>query len=401
MTMMGEYFEGASKSVTYAALPHSIGRRPSPQDLVISVSSRLEELADIWPRSAGADGASLTVFQSAEFLNLWLVEIGRRQSITPVLVAVRDAEGEPLMLLPLGLSRRQGARVLTFLDAGAVDYNGPVLFAACPDWSAAEMGALWRRIEAVLPAHDVLDLGKMLVEIGGRPNPLLHLGATAWECSGHAVVLSRPDGDAKLPNARASRRKLKRLNEIAPSRFAFVEGTAAAGAAFETLIAHKARRFEETRVPGFDRFPGLVELYRAALTDAGLAGQARLAVLYCGDTAIAEQWCLVSGDRLVLLVCANAGGSWSHCSPGRLLNEWLIAWARDNGFGYVDFGIGDEAYKAEYCDVRVELAGVTRAVTARGRAAVRLRDGLARLRTTQAYQAVRNVKYAAVGWLKR
>lgn len=370
-------------------------------EVQVRVSARLDELAHVWPRSRPQTGpAYFTVFQTAGFLSLWLDTIGRRRGIEPYFVAVTDTAERPLMLLALGLTRRRGVSELSFLDAGASDYNAPVLFDATPDWSREEFRAIWGQIERALPPFDVLRLDKMLVEVAGRHNPMLELGAVPWECSGHSVTIRDRKRTRELPNARASRRKLKRLNEIAPTRFAFAATPAEIGEAFEALLTHKARRFAETRVPGFEQHPGLVELYGKALTDQRMAPDALLAVLYCGETPIAEQWFLKSGDSLILLVCGNAGGAWSIHSPGRLLNEHLIAWAEANGLASVDFGIGDEPYKAEYCDARIALAGVVAARTVRGRVELGRSAALGRLRATRAYQRMRPLKWTAKRWLQ-
>lgn len=50
------------------------------------------------------------------------------------------------------------------------------------------------------------------------------------------------------------------------------------------------------------------------------------------------------------------GGDWRRFSPGRLLNEYLIEWSFSNGINVFDFGIGDEDYKKDYCDVVVRLS---------------------------------------------
>lgn len=374
--------------------------RSVSEPMRVDVAAHLEDFADVWPAVPGGD-AFLTAFQSRDYLTMWLRLIAPGQQIVPQFVCVRDASGRPVLLLPFGLRRRRGVRVLSFLDGGISDYNAPVLFAATPNWSAAEFTAVWRQILSALPAFDVLQLDKMLVEVEGRPNPLMHLGASPWECSGHAVAVGKAVPPLELPNARASRRRLKRLDEIAATRFVFASEPSQAADAFDALMQHKNRRFAETQVPGFERIPGSVEFYRSALHEEPLRPHALLAALYCGTTPIAEQWCLVSGKRLLLLVCGNAGGEWSRQSPGRLLNEFLIGWARDQGFDFLDFGVGDESYKAEYCNIRIELAGIRKPMSRRGHAALLLSGTIERVRATSLYHKLRPMKWALIRKFKR
>ena len=43
--------------------------------------------------------------------------------------------------------------------------------------------------------------------------------------------------------------------------------------------------------------------------------------------------------------------AWDRLSPGRLLLDHLIEWSFCQGLGEFDFTIGDEPYKATFCNV--------------------------------------------------
>lgn len=401
MSRTDESFASSGRVVLPSGVfPAAAGADPAAA-VRVTVTSRLADVAAIWPRAPGDGAGLLSIFQGADFLGVWLATIGQARAVTPYLVTVADATGRPLMLLPLGIWRRQGARVLGFLDGGVSDYNAPIIFPHTPNWSTAQFAVVWRTVLASLPPVDVVVLEKMLETVGGRRNPLTSLGGAAWECSGHAVALTGRMRRRQLPNARASRRKLRRLSEIADTRVVIAGAPAEATPIFETLIAHKSRRFAETRVPGFESAPGQLAFYRAAIADPALSRHVCLAALMCGETAIAEQWALHSGDCLILLVCGTAGGTWNPYSPGRLLNEYLIAHAEESGLSEVDFGIGDEPYKSEYCDKRIALFGVTYAVSRRGRLVLAAQRALAEARRTRLYAAVRPLKWSLLRALSR
>ncbi len=81
---------------------------------------------------------------------------------------------------------------------------------------------------------------------------------------------------------------------------------------------------------------------------------------------VATSWNVALGTRLYELMISFSGGEWSKHSVGRILNLMLLKWAKENGYRYLDHGIGDEAWKAENCDTHVPLG---RMVAARPRVA--------------------------------
>jgi CelD/BcsL family acetyltransferase involved in cellulose biosynthesis len=51
--------------------------------------------------------------------------------------------------------------------------------------------------------------------------------------------------------------------------------------------------------------------------------------------------------------------NWARYEPGRLLLAKLFEWCFIEGLQYFDFGIGDEPYKNEYCNVTIPLYEAT------------------------------------------
>ncbi len=368
----------------------------------VLVSASLETFADLWPRAARPSDAIFHVFQSAEFLQVWLDTIGRARSVTPCFCAVLDIGGEPLMLLPLGIEERGGTRVLTFLDGGASDYNAPVLFRRTPAWDANQALEILQAIFAALPAFDVVLFEKMPASVLGRPNPLLHLPTQRWPCDGHAAVLSQSWEAYASGHIRHSRRfagHVRHLMRSAPLTYAVADAETWQ-AWLEKLFAQKEARFVETRVPGFSEQPGMHEFYREATRRLLGEGLVHLSALKASGEVIAIQWGLRQGDRHYYLISGFEGGNWRKFSPGRLLMEAMLKWCHANGILLLDFGIGDEDYKYKYCDDHLALFGTLKPVTLRGRAyAARVR-ALAWLRATRVWQALRPYKWVVLRRLK-
>src|SRR5256885_1792081 len=76
----------------------------------------LSDFNDLWPRSQQLKDARCHAFQCADILEVRCNTIASARNMETLFVAVVDAESNPLMLLPLGIERRHGVRILTFLD---------------------------------------------------------------------------------------------------------------------------------------------------------------------------------------------------------------------------------------------------------------------------------------------
>lgn len=153
----------------------------------------------------------------------------------------------------------------------------------------------------------------------------------------------------------------------------------------------KRRKFVETK--GYDVFtePGYGAYYAVATERLGASGAARLAALLLGDRILAADFGYVKGNCYYDLMPSYEAGEWRQYAPGRLLSEWLIEHAIDDGLTYFDYGIGDEPYKFDYCDTHIALCDAHIPLTWRGR----LYDLAVRL-TMKAKFALRETRVGAM-----
>jgi CelD/BcsL family acetyltransferase involved in cellulose biosynthesis len=289
--------------------------------------------------------------------------------VETLFVAVVDAEKNPLMLLPLGIQRRHGVRVLTFLDGGLSDYNSPVVFPATRDWGPEDVRMVWRELQANLPFFDVAILDKMPERVGDLPNPLILLGETRHTVSGHATTLSGTWSHFKaerLPRRRMVGNHRRRLLGRGRLTFEIAKTSQQRDAFLAALIRQKIRLHRETRTSAeFDQ-PGYREFVTEMTNRPSTAGIIHLSALKVEDTIVAVHWGYVVGSRFYALISAYEGGAWARFSPGRLLYEHFFEWSFAQGIEIFDFGIGDEDYKLEYCDVEIALHLLDIPVTLRG-----------------------------------
>lgn len=368
-------FRQASESVSNPPHPLSV-------PFVLETAESPRAFADLWPDLASLAGRPQVrayPFQCRDHLEIWLDTIGRACSVRPLFVKVTAAEGAPLMLLPLGIRRQLGVRILTFLDCGVADYNAPVLFRAAAGLSSREVRAVWRSVLSTTQDFDIALLEKIPELVGDFKNPFFALGTQRWPQSGHVVALS---GDiTKLQSndqRRDGARKRRRLEEQGAVAFRIAEEPQEIDDVFDVFLRQKSAHYRETLdTEGFD-VPGQIAYYHTLARRLSGRG-AHLFYLSVSGEIVATVWCLASGRRLYYMMPAYARGQWRKYSPGRLLLEDLVVWAAENGFEVLDFGIGNEEYKQRWSASELSLSGAGFPTTPRGyvyRAAAATREAL-------------------------
>jgi len=371
------------------------GDSPKLPAFRVRISPTVDGFGDLWPRAGRTTDVRCHVFQCADVLELWRDTMGRARGTELCLAAIFDDLDRPLLLLPLGIERRGPVRILTFLDGDVSDYNTPVLLPSDQVWNTASAQALWQSILAAMPPFDVARLEKMPREVDGRANPLALLDVSASPASGHALDLTRPWDEMvaeRFPSRRRYRRRLQALNKLGPVTFEVAQTPEQLTTFFAALIEQKTRRFNETRVPGFE-IPGKREFFAEATRRFAGSRRIHVAALKSGPHIIAVSWGLMLDSRLYILMLSYADKPWRQHSPGRCFIEHLLEWCHDAGIEVADFGIGDEAYKLDYTDHPLPLCDLAQAKTPLGQGYLWSLRVLTWLRATPPWRALRPLKW--------
>lgn len=330
---------------------------------------KLSDFDDLWPRSQQLKDARCYAFQCADILEVRCNTIAIARNMETLFVAVVDAEGNPLMLLPLSIESHHGVRILTFLDGGLSDYNSPVVFPTTWDWREDDVRMIWRRLQDILPRFDIALLEKIPERIGDLPNPMMLLSTSSYLCSGHAITLSGTWHDFKakrLPRRRQRRQDRRQLEKHGRLTFEIAKTPEQFDTFLEALIRQHIRRHRETRsVAGFD-LPGYRNFVTKMTYCLPMAQTIHLSALKLDDAVIAASWGYVVGSRFYYLIASYEDGLARSFSPGHLLIEHLLEWSFAHSIEVFDFGFGDEGYKLEYCDVMIPLHVATIPVTIKG-----------------------------------
>ncbi|MCJ2132200.1 GNAT family N-acetyltransferase [Methylobacterium sp. E-045] len=338
-----------------------------------------------------APGLAGYAFGRFAWIEAWQDTLGASTGTEPAIVVVADARVR--MVLPLGIARRNGLRVLEFLGGNVTDYNAPnVEPAFARGLDAASVQALWQLIRAALPPHDAVHLLRMPAtldppeEDGAErvPNPLVSLPGV--RAAGHARSVTLPDSYAKLTGAMRPRfvadtqRRYRRLNEVGPVALVVAEGEAAMQDVLSGLKPMKSRRWRETKARDWfatSAFAGFYDtMARMRLPEGRIHGSS----LTVSGIPVASHLGLVYRGRFYLLLLGWESDEWQRFSTGRLVVDALLKNAIEESLRVFDFTVGDEAYKDEWVDTQLPLFRFDSAVTARGRLASIVADLRDRLR---------------------
>lgn len=397
---------GDRPAAALAAARAPSGRRvlgADAQRFAVRVHEDASALPAHWPRSGRSEETRCHVFQTAEFLEVWAATFGRASRARTCFVEVRDADGALAMLIPFAIVRKAGARILAFVDGGAADYNAPILFETAWDWTPRNAAEVWRAIRTALPDFDVALFDKMPAEVGGVVNPF-HLLATAENPeSCHATDLRKPWAEVEKRQVFYGKRmrRIASLQETTPVEMLIAEDDPTRGRILTALLEQKQRRFEETRVPGFDAHPEKREFYERATEALAKSGALHLSALAFDGEIVAAQWSLLHGERYYALVGSFDGRVYGRYSPGKVLFMKLLKHLHERGVAIADLGVGDEAYKQDHCDMTIRLSVMTEAQTLAGRFYLARADAMARLRASALWRRLRPLKWVLLRGLRR
>lgn len=331
----------------------------------LSVSEDLAAVESDWRDfERHADG---TVFQTYRWLSTWQRCIGAFADVRPAIVIGRDGQNRLLFLLPLATQPLRFGRELVWLGSDLCDYNGPLLAPHFTEMlGQTDFAAVWRRVVAALLAHprlrfQVVRLQKMPDSIGAQPNPMLRL-PTMPHPSGAWLTSLADSWDAFYAAKRSSetrrrdRSKRKKLAALGELKFVEPVDSAERLHTLDILMQQKSRSFARQGVRDLFAQPRHADFYRALAADTECTELVHISRLDVGDRPAAINLGLAFGRRYYhLLASYSDDQDVARFGPGAAHLNDVMAHAIRRGFVVFDFTIGDEPYKANWCDTAQQL----------------------------------------------
>ncbi len=307
---------------------------PVPEPLAFE---SVEAARDTWDALAQRQD---NVFATWEWASAWWDVYGNGGR--PLVVAPRDADGQPFALLPV-YSRARGPLALArFLGHGPADQLGPVCAPADRPAAARALRALVRE---QLGARGMLLAERMRGDEGwaglleGRPVnhrsfPLLRLGGMGWD----EWLASRSSNF----RSQAGRRERKLVRDRG-LRFRLVTGGRELAPAVETLMRlHEARFGRDSSVLG----PGRRSFYDAFLRLAADRGWVRMWFADFGERPVAA-WLGFRFGGVEAYYQAGRDPAEERGGVGTALLMHTMREAVGDGVDEYRFLLGDEAYKGK------------------------------------------------------
>ena len=323
--------------------------------VLLSVHEDLTEVRQIW-RELEEEG-DCNVFQTYAWLSNWMRHIGTLRGVRPQIVVGWDGSGAALFILPLAIESGLLAKKLVWLGGELAEYPGPVLAKNFTrQVRPGQFPALWEEVLALLPKHQLVALNRMVERVGAQANPFLELGGLSeHSCSAHYTVLTADwesyyDAKRSSGSKKRDRKKRKKIEELGDIAFVVPSDAEARIATIETLMTQKAGSFARMGVANiFDR-PGYRDFYKALATDAE-GGIAEVCHLTVGEEIVSANFCVSFGGRYYnLLASYDENAEAARFGPGVVQQMELMKHAIETGHTVFDFTMGDEAYKATWCE---------------------------------------------------
>ncbi len=346
----------------------------------LSIYTTLEPTQTRW-RALQASGCSYG-FQSYDWIAAWYQHLGQAQGWQIRLVELRDADGQTQLLLPLGIRRHHGLRVLSFLGGEVTDYHAPLLQR---DFPTATFAVLWQVILRQLRGEiDLLRVRRMPQLIEGCANPMILLAGMHATEQAHAASLTASFAQfQKLRSAKMfadTRRQLRRLHELGTVQLLVDVPSAQRTEVVAAMARQKARRWHETGSRDLFAEPGYLAFYQSLAAQGIGGGDVVVSALLVDDILVATHWGICYGQRYYWIMPGYEDGSWGRYSVGRILMDAVVQHCIERGLAIFDLTVGDEAYKLQWADQTLALYAGQQGYSLRGKLAVGISELWQRLR---------------------
>jgi CelD/BcsL family acetyltransferase involved in cellulose biosynthesis len=319
----------------------------------VEIFGDMRQAETIW-RGLEQPAQFSTPYQRFDFLSAWQRQVGEREGVRPFIVIAYDREYQPLLLLPLGIRRENGARIARFLGGKHATFNMALWrkdFAATA--TAADLDALVSKIRAREEA-DVLALTQQPQRWVDLPNPfaLLPSQMSANDCPLLTMAPGAPPA-SRISNSFRRRLKGKERKLQALSGYGYRLATSEADITrlLDWFFTIKPQRMAAQQLPNVFADAGVEDFIRnACMTELAGGGHAiDIHALECDDEVIAIFAGVADASRFSMMFNTYTLSGNSKYSPGLILMRDIIDHYAERGVSSLDLGIGSDDYKRLFC----------------------------------------------------
>lgn len=307
--------------------------------------------------------------QSEDWVSLW------QSNVNPdCLIACLYAGETPVFILPLEINRCGPFKIAAYPGGPHANCNFPVVSLAHPV-SADDLNRLFEALHRIRRDIDLVALERQLPLLDGCANPLLQLPNRVNANVSLAITLDS-SFQTVLERHNAKRKKKKHRNSIGKFEeaggYRIVTATVPGetDAMLENYLTNKAEKFAKSGIRNTFE-PVEIQRFFRQLFARHAAKQQPLFQLKAVD--VAGRYRAVLGksrakSQTFIDFIGIADDDMSNASPGEFLFFEDIQDSCKTDLVSYSFGVGDEPYKRNWCDIETLLYDTQNSLTGKGRA---------------------------------
>lgn len=295
-------------------------------------------------------------FQHPNWIKTWQETVGKHNSFETLYVKFSDN-----LFIPFILKKRLGLKILSIHGEKAADYIAPYL--GPEELNAVEIfKTLKQKVD-----FDLFYSPKVPAFINKTPNPFLELNNGSFGEDSHQLEFNGENWEIfyqeqiKTKVRKDIRRQIKRLEGIGTLKFVIAQNEKQALEITKKMILQKESRYQEWGVPSIFALPGYKEFYlqlaKNYFQEEGNFN-IHISALYLDDEIISTHWGVANSEVLFYMLPSFDTKKYEKYSPGKIHLSYLAEWAYNNKFSKIDFTVGDEGYKSDWCNKSMTLYNV-------------------------------------------
>ncbi len=349
-----------------------------------------------------------TPYQRFDFLSAWQRHVGTGERLLPGIIVARDAQRQPLLLLPLAIGRESGVRVARFMGGKHTTFNMALWqreFAVSA--TRADLDALVLGVSELSAGIDVLAFTRQPRRWCNLQNPMALL-PNQLSANGCPLMTMAPGAAPSERISNSFRRRLKgkqrKLEALPGYRYCVASTDAEIKRMCDAFFTIKPLRMAAQKLPNVFADAGVEGFLRAAcltpLTDGGRVIE--IHGLECDAEVIAMFAGVADGHRFSMMFNTYTMSDNARYSPGLILMRDIIDHYAERGYTSLDLGIGSDDYKRLFCKSDEPIFDSYLPLTTRGRMAAIGMSSLARAkRVVKQTPALRRMAQTLRGALHR
>lgn len=330
---------------------------------------------DIRPFDADARSAYAAFCQSAahaapqnpSFVEAWADNPG-----ADMVLATASRDGRTCLMLVLEIVRDGTATIAR--HPGGRHANG-----SFPAFSGQEFSGIREILAAAMrrarPDVDLILLERNEIERGGRANPLHGPGCAVSPNIALSASLENGfdglfDGTSGKRKRKKHRAQVRKFEEVGPCRRFAATNPAEVDALLSAFYEMKAERFRQMGIADVFAPASVRNAFRRLFVRAldKAAPDFVLHGLEVGGVLRAVTGSSISGGRITCEFSSFRVDELASASPGDFLFYENVREACEDGLSVYDFGVGDEVYKRQWCNIETRHFDFHLPLTARGHA---------------------------------